>query len=152
MINISELNKICEDLSSQYNSEVTVKVTDLPRNFNGKFNYFTSEILINSDIIDQELAVCTVYHEFRHAWQLKNYPDLFHWWISHYDIYMDYYDTPINSMESDAILFGYSHGKKNREDLLDFYRVEDLENLFQNNMFELALEHLEYLERQRGGD
>lgn len=152
MLNINELNKICKELSLQYNIKVTVKIANLPKDFNGKFNYASAEILINGDIADQELAICTVYHEFRHAWQLKNYPDLFYWWMSHYDIYMDYYDTPVNSMESDALLFGYSHGKKNRKDLLDFYCVEDLENLFQNNVFELALEHLKYLERQRNGD
>ena len=151
MLNINELNQICEKLSNKFSIKISIQITSLDKSLNGKFDFKSNKILINNDI-DQELAICTVYHEFRHAWQYQNYPDLFIWWMCHYDIYMKYYYTLVNSMEQDAILYGNSHGKNNREDLLKFYSIDDLENLFQNNAFDFVREHLEYLESQRSGN
>lgn len=152
MLDIEELNKICKELSLQYNIKVTVKITPLDDDYNGQFDYFNHQLLINSDIEDQNFAERIIYHEFRHAWQRANYPELFQWWMTHFDLYKHYYKTLFNSLERDAFAFGDSSGAKNREDLLNFYRVEDLENLLQDNTISFALEHLEYLESQRCRD
>lgn len=154
MVNLDELETLIRLLSDQYKVEISdVVLAKLNKNVNAQFDYNNRRILVNSDIDDINTAIIAVYHEFRHAWQEKYYPDIFWWWMEQLtkneEFYMKYYRTLFNSLEADALLFGYSLGTKNRQDLLDMYTSTDLEDLINDGTCDFALEYLEHLENER---
>ena len=74
--------------------------------------------------------VHTVYHEYRHVWQLMYYTRVFTWWCAHREIYKGMYRSEICSIEEDARAFGNSLGKENRVDLLLKYNALWLKDRF----------------------
>ena len=72
----------------------------------------------------------TVYHEYRHVWQLVYHTGVFLWWGQHRKLYKCMYRHPICSIEADAFAFGDSLGKENRVDLLLKYNALWLEDRF----------------------
>lgn len=76
-----------------------------------------------------------VYHEFRHYWQMKKYPDVYNWWLrEHGDFYEELTNMKnkegkqlshiICELEKDAQEFGKSYGKRNCEDLLKKFDIK----------------------------
>lgn len=74
--------------------------------------------------------VHTVYHEYRHVWQLVYHTGVFLWWGQHRKLYKCMYRHPICSIEADAFAFGDSLGKENRVDLLLKYNALWLKDRF----------------------
>lgn len=72
----------------------------------------------------------TVYHEYRHAWQLVYHTKVFIWWGQHRELYKRYYMDNVCAIEADARAFGNSLGKENRVDLLLKYNALWLEDRF----------------------
>lgn len=72
----------------------------------------------------------TVYHEYRHVWQLVYHTGVFLWWGQHRKLYKCMYRHPICSIEADAFAFGDSLGEENRKDLLLKYNTLWLEDHF----------------------
>lgn len=151
MIDINELKTICIKLCNKYdiNLSVGVIIANLNNEGHGRFDSINNTILINDKITNQEFAISVVCHEFRHLWQKINYPEIYDWWVSHPSVYDKYYWTLFCSIERDAFLFGDTYTESNRQDLLDMYSVNDLQNIVDNNAIDFALKHLEYLEDQR---
>ena len=77
-----------------------------------------------------EVVAHTVYHEYRHVWQLVYHTGVFLWWGQHRKLYKCMYRHPICSIEEDARAFGNSLGKENRVDLLLKYNALWLEDRF----------------------
>lgn len=77
-----------------------------------------------------EVVAHTVYHEYRHVWQLVYHTGVFLWWGQHRKLYKCMYRHPICSIEADAFAFGDSLGKENRVDLLLKYNTLWLEDRF----------------------
>lgn len=76
-----------------------------------------------------------IYHEFRHYWQMKKYPDVYDWWLrEHGDFYEELTGMKnkkgkqlshlICELEKDAQEFGKSLGKNNHEDLLEKFDIK----------------------------
>lgn len=91
----------------------------------------------------KELDV-TIYHEFRHCWQAYHYYMIYLWWCEtrNSDVYDKYYDTVLCVIEEDARVYGYSLGKDNREDLLQMYDYDDMDNIKSSGEMDLALDML----------
>lgn len=77
-----------------------------------------------------EVIKKTVYHEYRHAWQLIYHTKVFIWWGQHRELYKRYYMDNVCAIEADARAFGDSLGKENRVDLLLKYNALWLEDHF----------------------
>lgn len=77
-----------------------------------------------------EVIKKTVYHEYRHAWQLVYHTKVFIWWGQHRELYRRYYMDNVCAIEADARAFGNSLGKENRVDLLLKYNALWLEDHF----------------------
>ena len=77
-----------------------------------------------------EVVAHTVYHEYRHVWQLVYHTGVFLWWGQHRKLYKCMYRHPICSIEADAFAFGDSLGEENRKDLLLKYNTKWLEDHF----------------------
>lgn len=77
-----------------------------------------------------EVVAHTVYHEYRHVWQLVYHTGVFLWWGQHRKLYKCMYRHPICSIEADAFAFGDSLGKENRVDLLLKYNTLWLKDRF----------------------
>lgn len=82
-----------------------------------------------------DFYIKVVYHEFRHYWQMKKYPDVYNWWLrEHGDFYEELTKIKnkegkqlshiICELEEDAQEFGDSHGKSNCEDLLKKFDIK----------------------------
>lgn len=74
--------------------------------------------------------VHTVYHEYRHVWQMVYHTKVFVWWCTHRECYKGMYRSEICSIEEDARAFGDNLGKENRVDLLLKYNALWLEDRF----------------------
>lgn len=72
----------------------------------------------------------TVYHEYRHVWQMVYHTKVFTWWCAHRECYKGMYRSEICSIEADARAFGNSLGKENRVDLLLKYNALWLKDRF----------------------
>ena len=79
---------------------------------------------------DWEVIKKTVYHEYRHVWQMVYHTRVFAWWCAHRECYKSMYNSKICSVEEDARAFGNSLGKENRVDLLLKYNALWLEDHF----------------------
>ena len=77
-----------------------------------------------------EVIKKTVYHEYRHAWQLVYHTKVFIWWGQHRGLYKRHYRDDVCAIEADARAFGNSLGKENRKDLLLKYNTKWLEDHF----------------------
>lgn len=77
-----------------------------------------------------EVIKKTVYHEYRHVWQLVYHTKVFIWWGQHRELYKRYYMDNVCAIEADARAFGNSLGKENRVDLLLKYNALWLEDRF----------------------
>lgn len=77
-----------------------------------------------------EVIKKTVYHEYRHVWQLIYHTKVFIWWGQHRELYKRYYMDNVCAIEADARAFGDSLGKENRVDLLLKYNALWLEDHF----------------------
>ena len=74
--------------------------------------------------------VHTVYHEYRHVWQLIYHTKVFIWWGQHRELYKRYYMDNVCAIDADARAFGDSVGEENRKGLLLKYNTKWLENHF----------------------
>ena len=77
-----------------------------------------------------EVVAHTVYHEYRHVWQLVYHTKVFLWWGQHRELYKRYYMDNVCAIETDARAFGDSLGKESRVDLLLKYNTLWLEDRF----------------------
>lgn len=77
-----------------------------------------------------EVIKKTVYHEYRHAWQLVYHTGVFFWWGQHRELYKRHYRDDVCAIEADARAFGDSLGEENRKDLLLKYNTKWLEDHF----------------------
>lgn len=117
----------------------------------GEYQCQNNRIVIDNTVTDDSKIVA-IYHEFRHYWQHQGASiecrDIYLWWMdsNNHDTYNEYYDYCVCSIEEDARAFGYSHGKKNREDLLDMYNTELLENMKSDGTLEMARDYLGYVD------
>lgn len=75
-------------------------------------------------------VVHTVYHEYRHVWQLIYHTGVFFWWGQHRELYKRHYRDDVCAIEADAHAFGDSLGEENRKDLLLKYNTKWLEDHF----------------------
>lgn len=87
-----------------------------------------------------------IWHEFRHAWQLLNYEDIYRWWLfpskKRNINYSKFYREPINSIEEDARIFSITRGKKDGIALLEKFTPEILTVLEEKNLLEKYNEEL----------
>lgn len=87
-----------------------------------------------------------IWHEFRHAWQLLNYEDIYRWWLfpsqERNVNYFKFYREPINSIEEDARIFSITRGKKSGIALLKKFTPEILTVLEEKNLLEKFNEKL----------
>lgn len=60
----------------------------------------------------------TVYHEYRHVWQMVYHTKTYLWWVRHPEIYKRMYRNSICSIERDAGMFGRYLGRVNQEHLI----------------------------------
>ena len=91
-----------------------------------EYNHYDNIIKINPESFTMGYKlIMQLYHEFRHAYQYKNYPEYFIWWLkdSNKKLYDYFYDSPINLIEEDARIFGYTLGKFNSEFLFSNYEI-----------------------------
>lgn len=79
---------------------------------------------------DWEVIKKTVYHEYRHAWQLMYHTKVFLWWGQHREFYKRYYMDNVCAIEADARAFGNSSGEEDHVDLLLKYNALWLEDHF----------------------
>ena len=77
-----------------------------------------------------DVVTHTVYHEYRHVWQLVYHTEVFFWWGQHRELYRRHYRDDVCSIEADARAFGDSLGEENRKDLLLKYNTKWLEDHF----------------------
>ena len=84
----------------------------------GQYDFIRHVIIIDENENPNEY-VDIVYHEFRHYWQDIFFHRIFRWWVCHSrGLYRTYYNTNFCSIEADARVYGASHGKHERRDLL----------------------------------
>ena len=77
-----------------------------------------------------DVVAHTVYHEYRHVWQLVYHTKVFIWWGQHRELYKRHYRDDVCAIEADARAFGDSLGEENRKDLLLKYNTKWLEDHF----------------------
>lgn len=121
-------------LNNKYNMQCNISFpTDLSNNdYIAEYNHYDNIIKINPESFTMGYKlIMQLYHEFRHAYQYKNYPKYYIWWLkdSNKEIYNYFYDTPINFIEEDARIFGYTLGKYNGEFLFKIYKIKFFEML-----------------------
>ena len=100
----------------------------------GKSDVANKTIVLNPHYIVEKNGLTIVqalYHEFRHYWQWICYPEIYRWWLCRQNRYWYkvLYQYKFCSIEEDARIFGEYLGLRDRQDLLEFYSVEDLESL-----------------------
>lgn len=115
----------------------------------GHFDYYNKIICIDPNYSNLSYGRKILYHEFRHAWQLANFHDIFFWWINHGGEYLDYYESVLNSLEYDASVFGNSYGMYNAEFALSHYDAEDLNLAYISNSLNSLEEYLTYLYKDK---
>ena len=123
-------------LSYKYRTHVPVvlpwrvsKETNKGRTFGGLIIVLNTRYLKEVNY-EWKVVAHTVYHEYRHVWQLVYHTGVFLWWGQHRKLYKCMYRHPICSIEADAFAFGDSLGKENRVDLLLKYNALWLEDRF----------------------
>lgn len=130
-------------LLERYNLPIDVKIKKDNSKLNpkeiGKFDpLIQDKIFLTEDIsIDDSLLLKTLYHEFRHLWQMIKHNDIYLWWNNHEDIYRKYYEWPIVIEEEDARIFGFSLGEFDLENLFYKYTVEDMDDIIKTKSYRL---------------
>lgn len=136
-MNIQYLQELCDYLCEEYDMEHHEVVADKFLRDRAVYDLKNKRIILRTDLSD-EIAEISVYHEFRHGWQAIHYPDMYLWWLApdnkkRDEEYSAFYGKLINSIEADALTFGFSKGKRGREDCLEFFTVEQLDFLSKEN-------------------
>ena len=123
-------------LSYEYRTHVPVVVpwkvsreTNKGRTIAGLFIVLNTRYLKEVNY-EWDVVAHTVYHEYRHVWQLVYHTGVFLWWGQHRKLYKCMYRHPICSIEADAFAFGDSLGEENRKDLLLKYNALWLKDHF----------------------
>lgn len=111
----------------------------------GYFDYYNKIIYIDPNYSNLSYGRKILYHEFRHAWQLANFHDIFFWWLGHKEKYEEYYKSVLNSLEYDASVFANSYGIYNTEFALLHYDVEDLDFAYRSKSLDKLEEYLAYI-------
>lgn len=130
-------------LLERYDLSIDVKVkkdnSKLNPNEIGKFNPRTyTKIYLTEDIsVNDSLLLKTLYHEFRHLWQMFFHNDMYLWWNEHEIVYREHYREPIAIEEEDARIFGFSLGKFDLENIFYKYTIEDMNNIVNTKNYDL---------------
>lgn len=130
-----ELQYHLDSLLRCYNISLNVKVKRDNSKLNpkeiGKFDpLIRDRIFLTEDIfIDDSFLLKTLYHEFRHLWQMIKHNDMYLWWNDHENVYRKYYHLPIVIEEEDARIFGFSLGKFDLESIFYKYTPSDMDNI-----------------------
>ena len=142
---ITMINKRLEELKELFPEVPIKKVSIIKMESYGMYDWSKQEILIADDI-QAEKMIQVLYHEFRHAWQLVHYPDLFCWWLNrtHQQIYMQFYYQYLNCIECDARVFGRTLGKRNMQFLFDYMDIEQLDSCEREGSLEFMQSMLLY--------
>ena len=136
----SELQKLLNLLCDEYGVDrISIKLRFREDFSKGRFLSDEKQIELNQAfMVDGYFSysyIEVLYHEFRHYWQMEKYPDVYNWWLrEHGDFYEDLTKMKnkegkqlshiICELEEDAQEFGESHGKRNREDLLEKFDIK----------------------------
>lgn len=135
----SELQKLLNLLCDEYGVDrISIKLRFREDFSKGRFLSDEKQIELNQAfMVDGYFSysyIEVLYHEFRHYWQMKKYPDVYNWWLrKHGDFYKKL--TKMHNkgkqlshilceLELDAELFANTRGKSNREDLLKNFNIE----------------------------
>lgn len=105
------------------------KETNKGRTFGGLIIVLNTRYLKEVNY-EWEVVAHTVYHEYRHVWQLVYHTGVFFWWGQHRELYKRHYRDDVCAIEADARAFGDSLGEENRKDLLLKYNTKWLEDHF----------------------
>lgn len=123
-------------LSYEYRTHVPVVVpwkvsreTNKGRTIAGLFIVLNTRYLKEVNY-EWDVVAHTVYHEYRHVWQLIYHTGVFFWWGQHRELYKRHYRDDVCAIEADARAFGDSLGEENRKDLLLKYNTKWLEDHF----------------------
>lgn len=123
-------------LSYEYRTHVPVVVpwkvsreTNKGRTIAGLFIVLNTRYLKEVNY-EWDVVAHTVYHEYRHVWQLIYHTGVFFWWGQHRELYKRHYRDGVCAIEADARAFGDSLGEENRKDLLLKYNTKWLEDHF----------------------
>lgn len=123
-------------LSYEYRTHVPVVVpwkvsreTNKGRTIAGLFIVLNTRYLKEVNY-EWDVVAHTVYHEYRHVWQLIYHTGVFFWWGQHRELYKRHYRDDVCAIEADARAFGDSLGEENRKDLLLKYNALWLEDRF----------------------
>ena len=148
-INLEEFQDLLDSLCEQYGLNPIELYFDHSLLTNqyaiGEYNFYKNCIVLD-ERVDPSLFKEIVFHEFRHYYQRVNYKDIMIWWANSGSFYREFYFTKLCSIEEDARVFGKTLGKSNRQDLLDFYDIEDLEEIKNSPMsWEMVIEFLDNL-------
>ena len=78
-----------------------------------------SKILIDKNLNNDKLKIQTIYHEFRHYWQLCHYTKIFSIYNKYHNIFRLIQFCPLNILEEDALIFSLTRRRYVPEFLLD---------------------------------
>ena len=148
-INLEKYQDILDSLCEQYGLDpIEVRFDHsllTNQNAGGQYDFYKNRIII-SEKEDPDLFKEILFHEFRHYYQYIHHKDVLIWWMRSRSFYEKFYFTKLCSIEEDARVFGETLGKSNRQDLLDFYNIEDLEEIKNSPMsWEMVIEFLDNL-------
>ena len=90
-------------------------------------NETESIIIIDLDISDEE-KITSIYHEFKHYWQMCKKRRAFLRHQEYFNFFSVYPNSPINFIEEDALMFGITRGKFSPDYLLASKMFELLES------------------------
>ena len=148
-INLEEFQELLDSLCKQYGLDPVELRFDhsllTNKNARGEYQFYEHRIVLD-ERVDSCLFKEVLFHEFRHYYQCVNYKDIMIWWLNSGSFYQEFYFTKLCSIEEDARVFSKTFGESNRQDLLDFYDVEDLEEIKNSPMsWELVIDFLDNL-------
>ena len=147
-----ECERFIAELSDTYNTPIPkLSFKQKEDRFVGHYDYEDNEIVIDLRKVNNgdELTIA-ILHEFRHHWQWYHHRDYYIWWIEdkHYDFYNSIYPYP--TIETDALRFSMSFGKKDDLEVFKCLPRKKLEEYYNTNkellekachvLFDLVLE------------